>query len=49
MAARSEQGVVEALVHESAPITGVQWHPEHPDVSVTQLVPLLRRLGHQVA
>ncbi|MGO2632200.1 MAG: gamma-glutamyl-gamma-aminobutyrate hydrolase family protein [Galactobacter sp.] len=47
VAARSEQGVVEALVHQQAPITGVQWHPEHPDVSRTQLVPLLQRLGRQ--
>jgi putative glutamine amidotransferase len=49
VAAESAHGVVEAVVHESAPITGVQWHPEHPDVALTQLVPLLRRLGRQAA
>ncbi|WP_291278305.1 gamma-glutamyl-gamma-aminobutyrate hydrolase family protein [Galactobacter sp.] len=47
--ARSEHGVVEALVHRQAPITGVQWHPEHPDVLRTQLVALLQRLERQVA
>lgn len=24
-------GVIEAVVHETLPIFGVQWHPEHPD------------------
>ena len=33
--------------HASAPITGVQWHPEHPSVSLTQLTRLLRRLERQ--
>ncbi|GAA4782646.1 gamma-glutamyl-gamma-aminobutyrate hydrolase family protein [Microbacterium gilvum] len=47
--ARASDGIVEAVVHESAPITGVQWHPEHPAVAVAQLVPLLRRLGEQAA
>jgi putative glutamine amidotransferase len=47
VAAESDHGVVEAVVHESARITGVQWHPEHPDVALTQMVPLLRRLGRQ--
>ncbi|MGO3153664.1 MAG: gamma-glutamyl-gamma-aminobutyrate hydrolase family protein [Galactobacter sp.] len=49
VAARSEHGVVEAVVHKEAPITGVQWHPEHPEVSRTQLVALLQRLERQVA
>ena len=26
--ARSEDGVVEAIEHESLPVWGVQWHPE---------------------
>lgn len=47
IAARAADGVIEAVVHESAPITGVQWHPEHPRVAVTQLVPLLKRLESQ--
>ena len=39
--ARAEDGTIEAIAHESAPIVGVQWHPEHPDVAATQLVALL--------
>ena len=41
-------GVIEAVVHESAPITGVQWHPEHPETAGSQMVGLLRRLERQV-
>lgn len=44
VAARAADGVVEAVVHRSAPVTGVQWHPEHPDTADTQLAPLLGRL-----
>lgn len=29
--AKSPDGVIEAVVHESLPFLGVQWHPEHPD------------------
>lgn len=47
VAARASDGVIEAVVHASAPITGVQWHPEHPSVSLTQLTRLLRRLERQ--
>lgn len=47
VAARAADGVVEAVVHESAPITGVQWHPEHPATAARQLTPLLRRLERQ--
>ncbi len=47
IAARADDGVIEAVVHESAPLTGVQWHPEHPDTAVQQLTPLLRRLERQ--
>lgn len=45
--ARAADGVVEAVVHRSAPLTAVQWHPEHPDVAATQLAPLLTRLAAQ--
>lgn len=46
-AARAPDGVIEAIVHTSAPLTGVQWHPEHPSVSLIQLTGLLRRLERQ--
>ncbi|HIW92031.1 MAG TPA: gamma-glutamyl-gamma-aminobutyrate hydrolase family protein [Candidatus Corynebacterium avicola] len=45
--ARAEDGVVEAVVHHDAPVTGVQWHPEHPEVASTQLTALLLRLEAQ--
>ncbi len=47
IAARGEDGCVEAVVHEFAPVTGVQWHPEHPRTSRTQLSRLLLRLVRQ--
>ncbi len=47
VAARADDGVIEAVVHESAPLTGVQWHPEHPETAARQLSALLRRLEHQ--
>lgn len=46
--ARSIDGVIEAVVHESAPVTGVQWHPEHPAVAAEQLTALLLRLETQL-
>lgn len=49
VAALADDGVVEAAVHETAPVTGVQWHPEHPDTADDQLAALLRRLADQVA
>ena len=49
IAARSADGGIEAVVHDFAPVTGVQWHPEHPATSATQLVRLLRRLERQRA
>lgn len=42
--ARADDGVIEAIAHESAPALGVQWHPEHPDVADVQLVSLLERV-----
>lgn len=47
--AYSEDGVIEAVVHESAPTTGVQWHPEHPRTAATQLRALLLRMERQLA
>ncbi len=47
VAARAQDGVVEAVVHERAPITAVQWHPEHPDTADAQLTRLLERLATQ--
>lgn len=47
VAALADDGVIEALVHEHAPITGIQWHPEHPDTAVDQLAPLFDRLARQ--
>ena len=49
VAARAQDGVVEAVIHESAPVTAVQWHPEHPVTAPTQLAALLRRLRAQCA
>lgn len=46
--AQSDDGVVEAVVHESAPVTGVQWHPEHREVAETQLISLLVHMQDQV-
>jgi putative glutamine amidotransferase len=48
-AAIAPDGLVEALEHESAPITGVQWHPEAPDAPAEQLPLLLASLQGQVA
>lgn len=49
VAARAVDDVVEAIVHESAPVTAVQWHPEHPKTASTQLVGLLKRLERQLS
>jgi putative glutamine amidotransferase len=48
VAATAPDGVIEAVIHESAPITGVQWHPEHPETAQQQLAPLLQRLERQM-
>jgi len=42
-------GLVEAIEHESAPITGVQWHPEAPDSPAEQLPLLLAALQSRLA
>ncbi|TFD90480.1 gamma-glutamyl-gamma-aminobutyrate hydrolase family protein [Cryobacterium serini] len=46
-AAHAPDGLIEALEHESAPIVGVQWHPEAPDSPVDQLSLLLAGLTAQ--
>ncbi len=48
-AALAPDGLIEALEHTSAPITGVQWHPEAPDSPVGQLSLLLEQLRHLAA
>jgi len=48
-AALAPDGLVEAVEHGAAPITGVQWHPEAPDAPADQLRLLLGALGDQVA
>jgi len=47
VAARAPDGVIEAVIHSQLPITGVQFHPEHPDFAAHQLTPLLLRLRDQ--
>ena len=47
-AAFAPDGLVEALEHRTAPITGVQWHPEAPDAPAEQLPLLLAALGSLV-
>jgi putative glutamine amidotransferase len=46
-AAYASDGLIEALEHDTAPITGVQWHPEAPDSPADQLTLLLFGLGVQ--
>ena len=46
-AAHAPDGLIEALEHINAPITGVQWHPEAPDSPVDQLALLLGGLAAQ--
>lgn len=47
--ARAEDGVIEAVEHDVAPITGVQWHPEDRKAEPAQLLSLLDGLAGQVA
>lgn len=39
--ALAPDGVIEAVAHESLPIHGVQWHPEHPDAPGLPIARLL--------
>lgn len=48
-AAAGEDGVIEAVVHETAPVVGVQWHPEHERSRPGQLARLLRHLETLIA
>ncbi|MET0955820.1 MAG: gamma-glutamyl-gamma-aminobutyrate hydrolase family protein, partial [Cryobacterium sp.] len=47
--ASAPDGLVEALEHRTAPITGVQWHPEAPDAPAAQLPLLLASLQASLA
>lgn len=46
-AARTEDGLIEAIEHESLPITAVQWHPERmtgeENYDLPDMTPLFRR------
>lgn len=42
--ARADDGTIEALEHVDAPVSAVQWHPEHPSTAPTQLAPLVRHV-----
>jgi putative glutamine amidotransferase len=48
VAAFAPDGLVEAVEHVPAPITGVQWHPEAPDAPADQLPLLLEALQRRV-
>ena len=48
-AAHAPDGLIEAVEHVTAPITGVQWHPEAPDSPADQLALLLVGLAAQHA
>ncbi|MSS85212.1 gamma-glutamyl-gamma-aminobutyrate hydrolase family protein [Actinomycetaceae bacterium WB03_NA08] len=45
VAARSDDGIIEAIQHRSAAAVAVQWHPEDPDADDTILRALLVYLG----
>ncbi|SMH46689.1 putative glutamine amidotransferase [Rathayibacter oskolensis] len=45
VAARADDGVVEAIEHCTAPVVGVQWHPEDPAAPAGQLTTLLEGLA----
>ncbi len=42
--ARADDGTIEALEHVSAPVAGVQWHPEDPDADPTGLTRIMSRM-----
>ncbi|MGD8168971.1 gamma-glutamyl-gamma-aminobutyrate hydrolase family protein [Herbiconiux sp. P16] len=45
VAARASDGLVEAIEHATAPVLGVQWHPEDPGAPRGQLAALLGSLA----
>ncbi|MGY4859786.1 gamma-glutamyl-gamma-aminobutyrate hydrolase family protein [Cryobacterium sp. AP23] len=47
--ATAPDGLIEAVEHNSVPITGVQWHPEAPDSPAAQLPLLLASLQNALA
>lgn len=47
IAAMSTDDVIEAVVHNTAKVTAVQWHPEHSQTAPTQLRLLIQRLERQ--
>ena len=49
VAARSRDGEVEAIEHVTAPVTGVQWHPEDRGAEAWQLPLLLGQLADREA
>jgi putative glutamine amidotransferase len=48
-AASAPDGLLEAFEHVTAPITGVQWHPEAPGAPAEQLPQLLAHLTRQLS
>jgi putative glutamine amidotransferase len=49
VAARADDGLIEAVEHVTAPIVGVQWHPEDAGSPAAQLEAVLSLLGTPVA
>ncbi|MGO1769124.1 MAG: gamma-glutamyl-gamma-aminobutyrate hydrolase family protein [Microbacterium sp.] len=49
VAATAEDGVIEAVIHETAPVVGVQWHPEFEASRPGQLSRLLRLIESRIA
>jgi putative glutamine amidotransferase len=49
VAARASDDLIEAIEHETAPILGVQWHPEDPGAPRGQLAALLSTLAAPVS
>lgn len=45
VAAIAPDGIIEAVEHETAPITSVQWHPEHPTASLSDFEKIVGLLG----
>lgn len=48
VAARADDGVIEAIEHRYLPILGVQWHPEAPCASAEDLYALLEYMRASV-